>query len=69
MMTIKISGSECHKQVALMQRGPSEQQNNDNAAACLYFLNDHAFLRPAADRAISILLWAVSISQKKKKKK
>jgi hypothetical protein len=29
----------------------------DNAAACLCFLNYLAFLRPAADRALSILPW------------
>jgi hypothetical protein len=32
----------------------------DNAAACLCFLNYLAFLRPAADRAVSILPWVVS---------
>jgi hypothetical protein len=32
----------------------------DKAAACLYFLNYLAFLRPAADRAVSILPWVVS---------
>jgi hypothetical protein len=43
-----------------MQRGPSRQQNKDNAAACLCFLNYLAFLRPEADRAVSILPWVVS---------
>jgi hypothetical protein len=32
----------------------------DNAAACLCFLNYLAFLRPAADRAVSLLPWVVS---------
>jgi hypothetical protein len=32
----------------------------DNNAACLCFLNYQAFLRPAADRAVSILPWVVS---------
>jgi hypothetical protein len=32
----------------------------DNAAACLCFLNYLAFLRPAADRALSVLPWVVS---------
>jgi hypothetical protein len=32
----------------------------NNAAACLCFLNYLAFLRPAADRAVSILPWVVS---------
>jgi hypothetical protein len=32
----------------------------DNAAACLCFLNYLAFLRPAADRAVSILPLVVS---------
>jgi hypothetical protein len=31
----------------------------DNAAACLCFLIYLAFLRPAADRAVSILPWVV----------
>jgi hypothetical protein len=35
----------------------------DDAAACLYFLNNLAFLRPAADRALSILPWVVSQSR------
>jgi hypothetical protein len=43
-----------------MQRGPSRQQKKDNAAACLCFLNYLAFLRPASDRAVSILLWVAS---------
>jgi hypothetical protein len=33
---------------------------NDNAATYLCFLNYLAFLRPAADRAVSILPWVVS---------
>jgi hypothetical protein len=32
----------------------------NNAAACLCFLNYLAFLRPAADRAVSLLPWVVS---------
>jgi hypothetical protein len=32
----------------------------DNTAACLFFLNYLAFLRPGADRAVSILPWVVS---------
>jgi hypothetical protein len=32
----------------------------DNAAACLCFLNYLAFLQPAADRAVYILLWVIS---------
>jgi hypothetical protein len=43
-----------------MQRGPSRQQQKDNTAACLCFLKYLAFLRPAADRAVSILAWVVS---------
>jgi hypothetical protein len=32
----------------------------DNAGTCLCYLNYLAFLQPAADRAVSILLWVVS---------
>jgi hypothetical protein len=39
-----------------MLRGPSRQQQKN----CFYFLNYLAFLRPAADRAVSILPWVVS---------
>jgi hypothetical protein len=42
-------------QVAHFQRGPSRQQKNNNAAVYLCFLNFLAFLRPAADRAFSLL--------------
>jgi hypothetical protein len=45
--------------VAHVQRGPSSNKI-DNAAACLCFLNYLAFLRPAADWAVSILPWVVS---------
>jgi hypothetical protein len=40
----------------------SQASNNkkDNAAACLCFVNYLAFLRPAADQAVSILPWVVS---------
>jgi hypothetical protein len=43
-----------------MQRGQSRQQQKDNAAACLCFLNYLALLRPAADRAVSVLPCVVS---------
>jgi hypothetical protein len=42
-------------------RMPSKwQHQKDNAAACLCFLIYLTFLRPAADRAVSILPWVVS---------
>jgi hypothetical protein len=44
----------------ICKEGRSRQQKEDNAAACLCFLNYLAFLRPAADRAVSILTWVVS---------
>jgi hypothetical protein len=43
-----------------MRRGPSGKQKIDNSAVCLCFLNFLAFLRPAADRAVSVLPWVVS---------
>jgi hypothetical protein len=47
-----------------MQRGPSRQQNIDNAATCSCFLNYLAFIRPAADRAVPILPLVVSRGRK-----
>jgi hypothetical protein len=45
-----------------MQRGPSRQQKRTTPRlAC--FLNYLAFLRPEADRAVSILPWVVSPSR------
>jgi hypothetical protein len=57
---IKILGSECLTSCTYAKR-PSRQQIKDDAAACLcFFLNYLVFLRPAADRAVSILPWVVS---------
>jgi hypothetical protein len=42
-----------------MQRGQSKNKN-DNAAACLCFLNYPTFLRPAADRAVPKRPWVAS---------
>jgi hypothetical protein len=56
---IKILGSERQTSGTDAKRAKQETQI-DNAAACSCFLNYLAFLRPAADRAVSILLWVVS---------
>jgi hypothetical protein len=56
---IKILGSECQASGTYAKRA-KQATKKDNAAACLCFLNYLAFLRPAADRAVSILPWVVS---------
>jgi hypothetical protein len=56
---VKIFGFECQTSGKYSKRVKKEQKK-DNAAACLCFLNYLAFLRPAADRAVSILPWVVS---------
>jgi hypothetical protein len=52
----KIRGSECQASGTWSKRAkqPTKKVN------CLCFLNYLAFLRPAADRAVSILPWVVS---------
>jgi hypothetical protein len=55
----RILGSECQTSGTCAKRA-KQATNNDNAAACLCFLNYLAFLRPAADRAVSILPWVLS---------
>jgi hypothetical protein len=55
----KILGSECQTSGTYSKRA-KQATKNDNAAACLCFLNYLAFLRLAADRAVSILPWVVS---------
>jgi hypothetical protein len=53
--------SECQESRIYAKRGPTKQATkHDNAAACLYFLNYLAFLRPAAEWAVSVLPWVVS---------
>jgi hypothetical protein len=42
------------------KRASAENNNNDNAAACLCFPNNLVFLRPEADRTDSVLPWVVS---------
>jgi hypothetical protein len=44
----------------MYKEGQAGNQKKDNAAACLCFLKYLAFLRPAADRAVSVLPWVVS---------
>jgi hypothetical protein len=51
-----ILGSKCQTSGTYAKQATKK----DNAAACLCFLNYLAFLRPAADRAVSILPWVVS---------
>jgi hypothetical protein len=51
---IKILGFECQTSGTCAKRA-KQAIRKDNAAACLCFLNYLAFLRPAADRAVSIL--------------
>jgi hypothetical protein len=53
---IKILGSECQTSGTYAKRA-KQATKKDNR---LYFLNYLAFLRPAADRAVSILPWVVS---------
>jgi hypothetical protein len=72
---VKLLGSECQTSGTYAKRA-KQATKKDKAAACLCFLNYLAFLRPAADRAVSILrsvvspgrsygfLWAGSIIQK-----
>jgi hypothetical protein len=55
----KILGSECQTSGTYAKRAKQDTKI-DNAAACLCFLNYLAFLRPTADRALSILPWVVS---------
>jgi hypothetical protein len=55
----KILGSECQTSGTDAKRD-KQATKKDNAAACLCFLNYLAFLRPAADRAVSIHPWVVS---------
>jgi hypothetical protein len=55
---IKILVSECETSGTCAKR--IKQARTDNAVACLCFLNYLAFLRPAADWAVSILPWVVS---------
>jgi hypothetical protein len=55
----KILGSECQASGTCAKRA-EQATKKDNAAACLCFLNYLAFLRPAADWAVSILPWVVS---------
>jgi hypothetical protein len=55
----KILGSECQTSGTYAKRA-EQATKKDNAAACLCFLKNLAFLRPAADRADSILSWVVS---------
>jgi hypothetical protein len=50
--------SECQTSGTCAKRA-KQATKKDNAAACLCFLNYLAFLRPAADRAVSILPWVV----------
>jgi hypothetical protein len=57
---IKILGSECQTSGTYAKMAKQATKKSDNAAACLCFLNYVAFLRPAADRAVSILPWVVS---------
>jgi hypothetical protein len=58
-LKIKILGSECQTSGTYAKRA-KHATKKDSAAACLCFLNYLAFLRPAADRALSILPWVVS---------
>jgi hypothetical protein len=76
---IKILGSECQTS-GTYAKTAKQAIKIDNAAASLCFLNYLAFLRPAADRAVSILpldvrrgssygfLWACSIIPKNVRK-
>jgi hypothetical protein len=58
---IKILGSECQANGTCAKRvKQATTTKKDNAAACLYCLNYLVFLRSAADRAVSMLLWVVS---------
>jgi hypothetical protein len=59
MIKIKILGSECQTSGTYAKRA-KQATKKDNTAACLCFLNYLAFLRPAADRALSILPWVIS---------
>jgi hypothetical protein len=56
---IKILGSECQTSGTYAKKA-KQATKKDNAAACLCFLIYLAFLRPAADRAVSIHPWVVS---------
>jgi hypothetical protein len=56
---IKILGSE-FRTSGTYAKTAKQATKIDNAAVCLSFLNYLAFLRPAADRAVSILSWVVS---------
>jgi hypothetical protein len=56
---VKLLVSECQASGIHPKRAKLAKQK-DNTAACLCFLNYLAFLRPAADRAVSILPWVVS---------
>jgi hypothetical protein len=55
---IKILGSECDASGKFSKRA-KQATKIDNAAACLCFLIYLEFLRPAANRAVSILPWVV----------
>jgi hypothetical protein len=56
---VKLLGSECQTS-GTYAKTAKQATKKDNAAACLCFLNYLASLRPAADRAASILPWIVS---------
>jgi hypothetical protein len=53
---VKILGSECQTSGTHAKRAKQATEIDD----CLCFLNYLAFLRPAADRDVSILPWIVS---------
>jgi hypothetical protein len=53
---IKILGSECQTSSTHAKRAKQATKKGN----CLCFLNYLVFLRPAADRAVSILPWVVS---------
>jgi hypothetical protein len=59
LLQVKLLGSVCQTSGTCAKRA-KQATKIDNAAACLSFLKYLAFLRPAADRAVSILPWVVS---------
>jgi hypothetical protein len=59
MVQFKLLVAECQTSGIYAKRA-KQATKKDNAAACSCFLNYLAFLRPAADRAISVLPWVVS---------
>jgi hypothetical protein len=56
---IKLPGSECQTSGTSTKRA-KQATKKDNTAACSCLLNYLAFLRPMADRAVSMVPWVVS---------